>query len=255
VERGWTYACTGDAVSRRPAWEPGAGAHDDDRRPRSARPLPTTALWRWRYEVVVTSGVSGGVAGLVQALGANSTVALVAATGAAMVSTPWVRRMSARVWWHVVTPHLFRRCCSDLGFRDGRGRLPAVLRTRTTRRGQRLTVWCSAGVSLKDLRRAREELDPGALGAGRRGAAPSAVRPARGRHRRARRPHVERALGRRPPTGRRSAAAPGPGPRRRPRQSRRLAHPRRGGTRAGHAGGAAHPRPRSPRPACEAGAP
>ena len=65
------------------------------------------------------------------------------------------------MWWHVVTPHLFRRCCSDLGFWDGRGRLPAVLRTRTTRRGQRLTVWCSAGVSLKDLRRARDELATG----------------------------------------------------------------------------------------------
>ena len=143
-------------MSRRPAAERDVRFHDD-RRPRSARPLPTTALWRWRYEVVVTSGVSGGVAGLVQSVGANSTVAVVAATGAAMLSAPCVRRMSVRVWWHVVTPHLFRRCCSDLGFRDSRGRLPAVLRTRTTRRGQRLTVWCSAGVSIKDFRHARDE--------------------------------------------------------------------------------------------------
>jgi hypothetical protein len=148
-------------MSRRSAWERRADDRDDHRRSRPARPLPSTALWRWRYEVVVTSGVSGGVAGLVQSVGAHSTVAVIAATGAAMASTPWVRRVSVQVWWHVVTPHLFRRCCSDLGFWDGHGRLPAVLRTRTTRRGQRLTVWCSAGVSLKDLRRARDELATG----------------------------------------------------------------------------------------------
>ena len=148
-------------MSRRSAWERRADSRDDDRRRRPARPLPTTTLWRWRYEVVVTSGVSGGVAGLAQQIGAHSTVAVIAATGAAMASVPSVRRASVHVWWHVVTPHLFRRCCSDLGFWDGHGRLPAVLRTRTTRRGQQLTVWCSAGVSLKDLHRARDELATG----------------------------------------------------------------------------------------------
>ena len=82
-------------MSRRSAWERRADSRDDaHRRRRPARPLPTTALWRWRYEVVVTSGVSGGVAGLVQSVGAHSTVAVIAATGAAMASAPSVRRVS-----------------------------------------------------------------------------------------------------------------------------------------------------------------
>jgi hypothetical protein len=148
-------------MSRRSAWERRQDQRDEERRRRPARPLPTTAVWRWRYELIVTSGVSGGVAGLVQTVGANSTVAVVVAAAAAATSVPSVRRTSAQVWWHVVTPHLFRRCCADLGFWDRRGRLPAVLRTRTSRRGQHLTVWCSAGVSLKDLRRARDELATG----------------------------------------------------------------------------------------------
>src|SRR4051794_41282904 len=128
--RGSTDERAGDVMSRRWAWERRADGRDDDRRRRRARPLPTTAVWRWRYEVIVTSGVSGGVAGLVQVAGAHSTVAIVVATGATAVSVPTVRRVSWQVWWHVVTPHLFRRTCSDLGFRDGHGRLPAVVRTR-----------------------------------------------------------------------------------------------------------------------------
>ena len=244
-------------MSRRPEREPGVGSHDDDRRPRSARPLPTTALWRWRYEVVVTSGVSGGVAGLVQALGANSTVALIAATGAAMVSTPWVRRMSARVWWHVVTPHLFRRCCSDLGFRDGRGRLPAVLRTRTTRRGQRLTVWCSAEVTLKDLRRAREELALALWAQGvevrrhprfGRLAVVTVVRDDRTSSERwdADRPSADGPRQRRDPDqGDGRAGRGGPGA---PGDDEAVHVPAMPG------GAPRIPRPRSPRPACEAGA-
>jgi hypothetical protein len=149
-------------VSRRTPWARRDDERDDWRRHRPASAWPTTALWRWRYEVLVTSGLSGGVVGLSQvAGGAHQAVAIVVATGVTAASVPMVRRGSVLLWWHVATPHLFRRCCADLGFVDHNGRLPAVLRTRTTRRGQHLTVWASAGVSLKDFRKARDELATG----------------------------------------------------------------------------------------------
>jgi hypothetical protein len=134
------------------------GDRTGEERARPSTPLPTVALWRWRYEVVVTSGVTGGVTGLVQAVGLSRAVAVLATAGAAAASLPAARRVSVMAWWHVVTPHLFRRCCSDLGLRDSRGRLPAVVRTRSTRRGQQLTVRSSPAVTLRELRRERDEL-------------------------------------------------------------------------------------------------
>ncbi len=148
-------------MSRRSPWERRDDIRDDRRPLRAARPWPTTLLWRGRYEVLLLVGAASGVALLVRVVGGRTATAMVVAIVAGGVSVPAVRRVSTLVWWHVVTPHLFRRCCAELGFWDRKGRLPAVLRTRTSRAGQELLLFCQASVSLKDLVRASDELTTG----------------------------------------------------------------------------------------------
>jgi hypothetical protein len=113
-----------------------------------ARPWPTTVLWRWRYELAL-AGVLVGL-GLVRPwLGA-----LAAAGLAACAAVPAVRSFG----WCVVTAHRVRTGCAEARIHSRHGRLPAVVRTRTVPDGQRVLLWCPAGVAVDDFRAARTQL-------------------------------------------------------------------------------------------------
>jgi hypothetical protein len=148
-------------VSRWTPWERRDDWRDEGRRHRPAKAWLTTLVWRCRYELVMAGGATAAMIRLVDAVGPHRTVAitLVAVLGGG--SVPRVRQASGLVWWHVVTPHLFRHACGDLGIVNSRGRVPALLRTRTRHEAQYLTVWCWASASVIDLHKARDELATG----------------------------------------------------------------------------------------------
>jgi hypothetical protein len=123
--------------------------------PPVATPWPQTFLWRWRYEI--------GGAGLLGVLGwrSASSPALLLVAGVVLVialAVPPVRRILVAQFWVVVVQHRLRSGFARAWVHDRRGRLPALLWTRRTRHGQRIVVWCPAGVTVRNLEDAAEVL-------------------------------------------------------------------------------------------------
>ncbi|MFG1920346.1 hypothetical protein [Cryptosporangium sp. NPDC048952] len=123
--------------------------------PTVARPLPTTVLWRWRYETAVLGGAPllwwagvrsiGGLAGLSIVTGLLAFVALI----------PPLRRWLTAVLWTVVTPHRVRVACAEAGVVSPSGKLPGVLCTVRKPYGERVYLWCPPGLGPADVAAAR----------------------------------------------------------------------------------------------------
>ena len=67
------------------------------------------------------------------------------------------RRLIARVWC-VVTPHRVRTGCAHAWVQTRDGRLPVVLYTAPAEFGERVMLWCRAGITAGDLEGARDIL-------------------------------------------------------------------------------------------------
>lgn len=123
------------------------------------RALPSTILWRWRYEallVMVLTAVAlwlGGGAVSAPVLGILAVV--VAAAGV----TPVVRQAVVAVVWRLVTPHRVRvACAASMQLHLPDHRLPPVLYTRLARYGERVVLWCLPGVPPQNYDGARDVL-------------------------------------------------------------------------------------------------
>ena len=66
-------------------------------------------------------------------------------------AVPWSRRFVIARFWCVLARHRFHRLCWEARLHTRAGRLPVVLWTRPTKVGERLTVWCRAGISADDF--------------------------------------------------------------------------------------------------------
>jgi hypothetical protein len=120
------------------------------------RPSVPVLLWRWRYEVTAAGATTGLVIMLVTKLGGEgATMSL--ATLAGLLSPPWPPWLTARLWC-VVTPHRLRSGFVQARIQTRRGRLPVIVRTTPAPFGERVRLWCPAGISVEDFRSAREIL-------------------------------------------------------------------------------------------------
>jgi hypothetical protein len=126
-----------------------------------ARPGVFELIWTWRYELGLSAGLA--VVGLASgyALGAAWLVAL-AAIGLVLLAgslawAPWRRRLIARAWC-VITPHRVRTGCRHAWVQTQDGRLPIILYTMTAAFGERVALWCRAGITAGDLEAARDVL-------------------------------------------------------------------------------------------------
>ncbi|HEY5395152.1 MAG TPA: hypothetical protein VIL16_07115 [Trebonia sp.] len=118
------------------------------------RPGPIEACWNWRWElgtVLTIVGLAGliaasfGFAGLVAVSGAGLAV------GAALLCWPPARsRVLARAWC-VITPHQVRAGCVNAWVQTRSGRLPIIWSTTPTDYGERVLLWCPAGITADDL--------------------------------------------------------------------------------------------------------
>ena len=126
-----------------------------------ARPGIIAWLWHWRYElglvaglplVAVTIGYTLGLAWFIAM--AATAVALLAA---AMLWPPSRQRLIARAWC-VITPHRVRTGCTHAWVQTRDGRLPVVLYTTPADFGERVWLWCRAGITAGDLEAARDIL-------------------------------------------------------------------------------------------------
>ena len=102
--------------------------------------------------VALASGYELGAAWLVVIAGAG-----LAALAARLARPSARRRLIARAWC-VITPHRVRTGCRHAWVRTPDGRLPVVLYTMPAAFGERVALWCGAGITRGDLEGARDTL-------------------------------------------------------------------------------------------------
>jgi hypothetical protein len=127
----------------------------------TVRPGIFGLLWNWRYELGLITGLAAVVLASGYALGAAWLVAI-AAIGLAGLTVglawpPSRRRLITRAWC-VITPHRIRTGCKHAWIQTRDGRLPIVLYTTPAAFGERVTLWCRAGITSGDLEGARDIL-------------------------------------------------------------------------------------------------
>jgi len=81
----------------------------------------------------------------------------VAIVAAARICPPSRQRILTRAWC-VITPHRVRTGCARAWIQTRDGRLPVVLYTVPAHFGERVWLWCRAGITAGDLEAAREIL-------------------------------------------------------------------------------------------------
>lgn len=127
----------------------------------AAKPNLLARLWHWRYEAGLAAGAAFAAVSIGVTLGAAwlaATAALTAAAGvAAMTWPPSRQRLIARAWC-VITPHRIRAGCTHAWIQTRDGRLPVVLYTTRAEFGERVWLWCRAGITAGDLVAARDVL-------------------------------------------------------------------------------------------------
>jgi hypothetical protein len=108
-------------------------------------------IWRWRSEF--TTAVVTGLAAyeLIHLIGIILVATLLAVIGAGLGFVPHPRRFITRRFWCLVTRHRIQRLCWEARLHTRSGRLPLILWIRSTEVGERVFVWCRAGISSEDF--------------------------------------------------------------------------------------------------------
>jgi hypothetical protein len=122
-------------------------------RPRSVLPV---IAWRWRYELLLLIAATAVLTGLAWRLGTEWTV-IGTSTMAGAFGPPWPESVIAR-FWCLVTPHRLRAAFVHAHIHTTGGRLPMIVRTTPAPFGERVLVWCPAGVTPEDLEMAQTAL-------------------------------------------------------------------------------------------------
>jgi hypothetical protein len=114
--------------------------------------------WRWRTELIVLGGLLAALYWLSRQITIIWAAVVLAAAIGIIFAVPQSRRFITRRFWCVLARHRFHRLCWEARLHTRAGRLPVVLWTRPTKVGERLTVWCRAGISADDFTQHTGEL-------------------------------------------------------------------------------------------------
>jgi hypothetical protein len=114
--------------------------------------------WRWRTELIILGGLLAALAWLSGQITIRWAAVVLAAAIGIILGVPHSRRFTVRRFWCVLARHRFHRLCWEARLHTRAGRLPVVLRARPTKVGERLTVWCRAGLSADDFTQHTGEL-------------------------------------------------------------------------------------------------
>jgi hypothetical protein len=107
--------------------------------------------WRWRTELTVLSGLLAALYWLSSQITIIWAAVVLSAVIGIVFAVPWSRRFIIRRFWCVLARHRFHRLCWEARLHTRAGRLPVVLWTRPTKVGERLFVWCRAGICADDF--------------------------------------------------------------------------------------------------------
>ena len=107
--------------------------------------------WRWRTELLVLGVLLAAFTWLSGQITIRWAPVVLAAALAIILVIPVSRRFTVRRFWCVLARHRFHRLCWEARLHTRAGRLPVVLWTRPTKVGERLTIWCRAGICADDF--------------------------------------------------------------------------------------------------------
>ena len=115
-------------------------------------------LWWWRYELAIALGTPAAFVLVVRALGAGPTAVGALLTLGVCSLWPPARHAVVTAAWRIVTPHRLRAAFVQARIYSRNGRLPTIVRTSYQPFGERVSLWCHAGITAADLRSARDIL-------------------------------------------------------------------------------------------------
>ena len=113
-------------------------------------------LWRWRWEAGILV-LAAGLTYLIIRLGWPSGLVLFG-IAAAVAWWPEAREWLLAHIRCVITAHRVRAGCAQAWIQTRSGGLPLILLTRPEYYGERVYVWCPAGISLEDFEDAADVL-------------------------------------------------------------------------------------------------
>jgi hypothetical protein len=119
--------------------------------------LPVIA-WRWRYEIILTSGLSAGLSAAVISFGAIPTIVAVIVIALTVLFWPTTRRFAVNRAWCIIIPHRVRAGCVEGLIYSSRGKIPIILWTSHRAFGERVLLYCRAGTTADDFVSARTVL-------------------------------------------------------------------------------------------------
>jgi hypothetical protein len=114
--------------------------------------------WRWRTELIVLAVLVVSFAWLNRQLHALWAGLVLLAFLGLVFGLPWSRRFTVARFWCVLSRHRFQRLCWEARLHTRAGRLPVILWARPTKVGERLFVWCRAGIAAEDFEQHTGEL-------------------------------------------------------------------------------------------------
>lgn len=114
--------------------------------------------WRWRTELAALGSLAAAYCWLWSQLSLIWAAVVLAAALGLLLGLPVTRRFITRRFWCVVSRHRFQRMCFEGRLHTRAGRVPPVLWVRPTRVGERLFIWCRAGLAAEDFEKRTGEL-------------------------------------------------------------------------------------------------
>jgi len=129
---------------------------------RAFRPVSRTNIlvlaWRWRYELTLFVGLPAAIITLITQLNYLWILAEIAAIAATLAAWPQAREWLLAHARCVITAHRVRTGCAQAWIHSRQGKLPIILLTSPTSFGERVHIWCRAGICLEDFLTARDVL-------------------------------------------------------------------------------------------------
>lgn len=123
-----------------------------------ARPNLLVLLWRWRWELALLLGLSTVLTVLITRLSEIQSMIVIGIPCVTLIV--WA---DARYWVlaHVrciITAHRLRKGCAQAWIQSRYGKLPIILRTSPQPYGERIYIWCRAGICPEDFEAASDIL-------------------------------------------------------------------------------------------------
>jgi hypothetical protein len=113
-------------------------------------------VWAWRKELALLAGTAVLFVVVATTYGvAWVIVGLSAAVG--VLSPPWSERLKA-FGWQLITPHRLRVGLYQARVQNRSGMRPMIVRVAGAPFGERVLLWCPAGISAEDIHAVKDVL-------------------------------------------------------------------------------------------------